>query len=180
MEFFQKPENKKGMATKTFKNRMTLFSGNDRVELHWFGPGETDGDSWIVFPADRVMCSGDAFGQRTVTIDTVRNGGNPVTYPDMLAKVAANIRGVDNIVTGHDGVVTWNDFKIWVQFQKEFLAWVVAERKAGKTVDQATAQYKIPEKYKGYSPAEARRVKAHIQGIYDQLDLNEKRNLTKN
>ena len=169
MDFFKKPENAKGLPTKTFKDRMTLLSGNDRIELYWFGAGETSGDSWVVFPAFHVMDSGDAFAQQTVTIVNTNNGGSPVTYPDMLAKVAANIKGVDTIITGHDGVRTWDDLTTWVQFQKEFLAWVESERKAGKSVDEATADYKIPDKYQGYAPAEARRVKAHIQGIYDEL-----------
>jgi len=169
MDFFKKPENAKGLPTKTFKDRMTLLSGDDRIELYWFGAGETSGDSWVVFPALHVMDSGDAFAQQTVTIVNTNNGGSPVTYPEMLAKVAAGIQGVDTIITGHDGIRTWQDLVTWVQFQKEFLAWVEAERTAGKTVDEATAEYKIPDRYQGYMPVEARRVKAHIQGIYDEL-----------
>ena len=170
MDFFKKPENAKGLPTKTFNDHMTLFSGEDRIELYCFGPGETSGDTWVVFPALHVMDSGDSFAQQTVTIVNTGNGGSPVRYPDMLAKVAANIKGVDTIITGHDGVRTWDEFLTWVQFQKEFLGWVQSEKNAGKSVDEATADYKIPDKYQGYTPADARRVKAHIQGIYDELD----------
>jgi cyclase len=169
MDFFKKPENARGLPTKTFKDKMTLFSGDDRVEVYAFGPGETSGDTYVVFPAVHVMNSGDQIPQQTVATVNTKEGGSPVKYPDTLAAAAATIKGVDTIITGHDGILTWNDFIVWGQFQKEFLAWVEAERTAGKSVDEATADYKLPDKYTGYLPIEPRRVKAHIQGIYDEL-----------
>lgn len=176
MDFFKKPENGKGLPTKTFTDQMKLFSGADEVDLYCFGPGETDGDTFVVFPAVRVMDSGDAFAQQTVTIVNTNNGGSPVHIPDTLAKAADTIKAVDTIVTGHDGILKFDDLKVWVQFQREFVAWVEAEKNAGKTVDEATADYQLPEKYAslGYLPVEARRVKGHIQGIYNELD--EKKN----
>lgn len=169
MDFFKKPENAKGLPTKTFKDKMTLFSGDDRIEVYNFGPGETSGDTYVVFPAIHVMDSGDQIPQLTVATVNMKEGGSPVKYPDTLQAAVSTIKGVDTIITGHDGILTWNDLVVWVQFQKEFLAWVEAERAAGKSVDEATADYKLPDKYTGYLPIEARRVKAHIQGIYDEL-----------
>ena len=34
-----------------------------------------------------------------------------------------------------------------------FVAWAGTQLKAGKSVDQAAAEYKIPERYKGYTVA---------------------------
>lgn len=170
MDFFKKPENAKGLPTKTFKDKMSLFSGPDRVDLYWFGPTETGGDTWVVFPALRTMSSGDAFARLAVTILNMNNGGSPLGATATLSRVVANIKGVDTIITGHDGVRTWDDLKVFIEFRQEFLAFVEAERKAGKSVEEVTADYKVPEKYQGYEPADPRRVKAHVQGIYDQLD----------
>jgi glyoxylase-like metal-dependent hydrolase (beta-lactamase superfamily II) len=44
----------RGLPTRTFKDRMTLGSGDERVELHYFGRAHTGGDAWIVFPALRA------------------------------------------------------------------------------------------------------------------------------
>ena len=41
----------RGMPKRTFKDTMTLGNGNDRIELHYFGRGHTNGDAWVVFPA---------------------------------------------------------------------------------------------------------------------------------
>jgi hypothetical protein len=34
---------------------MTLGSGNERIELHYFGRAHTGGDAWVVFPALRAL-----------------------------------------------------------------------------------------------------------------------------
>ena len=39
--------------------------------------------------------------------------------------------------------------------------------KAGKTVDQAAAEYKTPAKYGGYAEPQAMRLKANVQAVYD-------------
>src|SRR5687768_6921029 len=48
-----------GPATQQFDDRLTLGTGDDRIELYWFGAGHTDGDAFVVFPAERVMAAGD-------------------------------------------------------------------------------------------------------------------------
>ena len=46
-----KEHNNAGMAKRTFKDRMTIGKGPDQIDLYYFGPGHTNGDAWIVFPA---------------------------------------------------------------------------------------------------------------------------------
>src|SRR5258705_506120 len=46
-----KESNGRGLPTRTFKDRLTLGSGDERIELYWFGRGHTGGDAWVVFPA---------------------------------------------------------------------------------------------------------------------------------
>jgi cyclase len=175
MDLFKKPENAKGLPTKTFKDKMTLFSGADEVDLYWFGPGETSGDTYVFFPAVHVAVVEDQFGQKGLHIVNPVSGGSPVKFPDSLATALTAIKGagITTIITGHDGLMTVADFEEWLQFNREFLAWVEAGRKAGKTVDELTTEYKIPDQYQGYEPLDARRVKAHIQGIYDELSAQQ-------
>ena len=42
----------RGVPTRTFTDRLTLGAGVDRVELYYFGPGQTGGDAWVVFPPE--------------------------------------------------------------------------------------------------------------------------------
>src|SRR2546429_154514 len=48
-----KVNNGRGMPKKTFKDKMTIGAGNDRIDLFYFGRGHTNGDAWVVFPALR-------------------------------------------------------------------------------------------------------------------------------
>ena len=42
-------ENRRYLPETTFTNRMSLFSGPDRIDLYYFGRGHTDGDTFVVF-----------------------------------------------------------------------------------------------------------------------------------
>src|SRR5687768_3397857 len=42
-----KANNGRGMPKKTFKDRMTIGTGADRIDLYYFGRGHTNGDTWV-------------------------------------------------------------------------------------------------------------------------------------
>src|SRR5574339_401747 len=54
-----KANNGRGMPKKTFKDRMTIGTGADRIDLYYFCGGHTNGDAWGVFAALRAMHAGD-------------------------------------------------------------------------------------------------------------------------
>ena len=158
----------RGMPKRTFKDKMTVGKGADQIDLYYFGRGHTNGDAFIVFPALRFMHAGDIFARKGPPLLDANNGGSGVLIGDTLAKTAAGIKNVDSIITGHSTVMTWNDLKEYSDFNKDFLTWVKAELKAGKSVDAAAAEFKIPEKYAGYTnnPAQA---KTNVGVIYNEL-----------
>src|SRR4029453_12291128 len=43
------------LPKRTYKDKLTLGTGTDRVELYYFGPGHTNGDTFVVYPALRVL-----------------------------------------------------------------------------------------------------------------------------
>jgi glyoxylase-like metal-dependent hydrolase (beta-lactamase superfamily II) len=163
-------EKAKFLPQKTYKTKLTLFKGKDQVDLYYFGRAHTSGDSFVVFPALRVMHSGDAFaGKNTPLIDTA-NGGSAVEYPETISKAVAGIQNVDTIITGHSPLMTPADLKEYADFNKDFLTWVKAEIKAGKTSDQAAAEYKLPDKYKSYTiPDFFGGIKSNIETAYKEL-----------
>jgi glyoxylase-like metal-dependent hydrolase (beta-lactamase superfamily II) len=159
------------LPDKTFKDTMTLFRGKDQMDLYYFGPGHTNGDAWIVFKSLRVMHAGDMFAWKSTPIIDTFNGGSAVNYGKTLAKAASTIKDVDTIITGHTTLMTPADLKEYAQFNNDFIEWVQSEIKAGKSVDQAAAEYKIPEKYKGYTAGSSFMggVKGNIQTAYKEL-----------
>jgi cyclase len=159
----------KGLPKRTFKDTLTLDKGPDRIDLHYFGRGHTNGDAFVVFPALRVMHAGDIFARKAPPLLDANNGGSGLAIGDTLAKAAAGAKGsVDTVITGHSTLMTWADLEEYARYNKDFLAWAQAQMQAGKSVEAAAAEYAIPAKYAGYTTS-PERVKANVALIYDEL-----------
>jgi cyclase len=158
----------KGLAKRTFKDKMTIDSGADQIDLYYFGRGHTNGDAWIVFPTLRVMHAGDIFSGKNAPLLDANNGGSGVEIGDSLAKAADSVKNVDTIITGHSTQMTMADLRDYAQFNKDFLAFVRQGLQGGKAPDAIAAEYKLPAKYTGYNIAEAR-VKSNVQVIANEL-----------
>jgi cyclase len=155
---------------KTFKDKLSIGKGNDQIDLYYFGRAHTNGDAWVVFRALRVMHSGDAFAGKTTPIIDPNNGGSAVEYGKTLAKAASGIKNVDTIITGHSPRMTPADLKQYAAFNDSFVTWVRDEIKAGKTVDAAAAEYKVPAQYSGYTVSTfLGGIKNNIQVAYNEL-----------
>ncbi len=170
---FKKPENAKALPKRTFKDKLSLLSGNDKIDLQYFGPAHTNGDAWVVFPALRVVHAGDAFAGKNVPLVDMGNGGSGVKYPDTLMNAFNGIKNVDTIITGHANMtMAFADLKQYADFNKDFLTWVRGEMKAGKTPAQAAAEYKVPDKYPGFTanlPPFFGGMEGYIKGMYSEL-----------
>lgn len=158
----------KGMPKRTFKDTMTLGTGADQIDLYYFGRGHTNGDAFVVFPSLRVMHAGDIFARKGPPLLDANNGGSGVLIGDTLGKAWSSIKNVDQIITGHSTVMNWADLKEYSDFNKEFLAWVQLQMKAGKSAEDAAKEYAIPEKYKGYA-TNADQTKVNIGIVYEEL-----------
>ncbi len=162
--------NGRGLPTKTFKDKMTIGSGPDRVELRYFGRGHTNGDAWVIFPALRVMHAGDIFSGKNVPLLDAINGGSGVEIPKTLMKAADYAsKTVDTIITGHSSQMTVADLREYSAFNADFLSAVQAGKKAGTSVDDLAASWKIPEKYVGYTAPQAVRLKSNIEVVMAEL-----------
>jgi glyoxylase-like metal-dependent hydrolase (beta-lactamase superfamily II) len=137
------------LPKRTYKDKLTVGSGKDQIDLYYFGRGHTNGDTFVVFPALRTMHVGDMFAWKALPYVDADNGGSVVEQPDSLAKAAA-VANVDTIINGHIPVGTINDLKEYAAFTRDFADFARASLKAGKTADQAAAEYKVNPKFKGY------------------------------
>ena len=147
-----KENNNAGMAKRTFKDKMTIGKGADQIDLYYFGRGHTNGDAWIVFPAHRIVHSGDIFAGKSVPLIDGNNGGSMLEIPATLQKAHDGIKNVEQIINGHmPAQTTMADLKEFAQFNADLVAYGRAGLKSGKTPEQLAAEWKLPEQYKGYS-----------------------------
>jgi cyclase len=154
------------LPDKTYKDKLTLFSGGDRIDLYYFGAGHTNGDSIVVFPALRVAHAGDLFARKATPLIDVNNGGSGVAYPETVKKAATSVKGVDEVITGHDVVLPWSALAEYGEFNLAFLDATKAAIKAGQSVDDAIAGFKMPDKFKDYGMTG---VKDNVTKIYAEL-----------
>ena len=76
-----KGDKAKFLPKKTYKDKMTLGAGKDRIDLYYFGPGHTNGDTFVVFRALRMMHAGDMFPWKDAPFIDRSNGGSGVEWP---------------------------------------------------------------------------------------------------
>jgi glyoxylase-like metal-dependent hydrolase (beta-lactamase superfamily II) len=161
-----KGDNAKFLPKKTYKDKLTLGSGKDRVDLYYFGRGHTNGDTWIVYPSLRVMQTGDMFAWKDAPVLDRNNGGSGLEYAATVGKALATVKDVDTLIVGHSPLRKVPELKEYQQFMTDFVAAVKQAKGAGKSVDDAAAAIDLSAKYKDYKKE---RYKAAIQSIYDEM-----------
>jgi glyoxylase-like metal-dependent hydrolase (beta-lactamase superfamily II) len=166
-----KDTNGRNLPKRTYRDRMTIGQGNERIELHHFGPAHTSGDTFVVFPALRAMHTGDTFPNKGVPIMDGNNGGSGVQYADTLDKAAA-LPNIDTVITGHNATtLTMADVKMYADFNRDFVDAVRAAKKAGQTLDQFAAAWKVPERFTrwGSTQPNTERLRANAGVVWDEL-----------
>jgi glyoxylase-like metal-dependent hydrolase (beta-lactamase superfamily II) len=160
-------ENKgKGLAKRTFTDRMTIGQGADQIDLYYFGRAHTNGDAFVFFPALRVLHAADVFPGRELPIMDANNGGTGVGYADTLSKVLSfSEKSADTIVNGHFATTSTNtDLKAYIEFIRGYVRDVQAAKKAGRTVDDFAGSWKPPT---GYT-AQPARLRSNAQLIFEE------------
>jgi glyoxylase-like metal-dependent hydrolase (beta-lactamase superfamily II) len=142
----------RGLPTRTFRDRLTLGDGDDRVELYHFGRAHTDGDTWVHFPAARAVHCGDAFAHKALPPLDTNNGASVLEYPQTLARAieALSSAGVETVITGHyPTTLAMEDLRTYGAFVGDFVESVRAARRAGRTIDDFVATWRLPERLLG-------------------------------
>jgi glyoxylase-like metal-dependent hydrolase (beta-lactamase superfamily II) len=154
------------LPKRTYHDTMTIGRGTDRIDLYYFGRGHTNGDTWVVFPALRVMHTGDMFAWKDAPTLDRNNGGSGLEYAATVGRALAAVKNVDTLIVGHSPLRTVAELGEYQRFMTDFVAAVQAAKKAGQSVDEAAASIDLGAKYKDY---QNQRYKAAVQAIYDEL-----------
>jgi glyoxylase-like metal-dependent hydrolase (beta-lactamase superfamily II) len=157
----------RGLPKRTFTDTMTLGSGAEAVELRYYGPAHTGGDTWVIFRTARVMHAGDVFPNKSAPIMDKNNGGSGVQYADTVAR-AAKTPGVDRVITGHSTVMTMAELAEYGEFNREFVRAVQEAKKAGRTPEDVAKTWQVPARFKGYTQPPADRLLSNAQVIWEQ------------
>src|SRR5436190_9593727 len=92
-----KGDKTKFLPKRTYQDKTTLGKGKDQIDLYYFGPGHTNGDTFVVFPALRTMHAGDMFPWKDAPFIDRNNGGSGVEWPKTLGKVLSSVKNVETV-----------------------------------------------------------------------------------
>jgi len=154
------------LPKKTFKDKLTLGTGKDRVDLYYFGAGHTDGDTFVVYPALRVLQMGDMFAWKDAPLYDRNNGGSGVEHPKTMAKLLAAVKDVDTVIPGHSPLMTLKDVQEYQRFTASLLTETEAAIKAGKSAEDAGKAIDLTAKFPGYKNE---RTAVAVAAIYAEL-----------
>ena len=132
-----KEHNNVGMAKRTFKDQMTIGKGADQIDLYYFGPRPHQRRRLGGLPRAPHRAFGRHLRGQIGAARSTGNGGSMRQFSETLTRAHDGIKNVDAIINGHTpSQTTWADLKEYAEFNKDLVAWMEAELKAGKTPEQ--------------------------------------------
>lgn len=125
----------------TYQDKWSERVGKETMTLHYFGPGHTDGDSFVHFENANVVHCGDLLFNRRLPFIDKSSGANIKNWITALKKARKTFDKDTLFVFGHSGEnypVTgkMEDLKGMENYLKSLLKYAKKEIKAGKTKEE--------------------------------------------
>lgn len=145
----QKTEDKQYYPNQTFGSVWQENSGKEKIALHYFGAGHTNGDAIIHFQHANVVHMGDLiFNRRHPFVDRGA-GANMQSWMNVLSMAMKKFSGKTKYVFGHAGeghdvTGSRNDLQLFHDYLGNVLKLVGDEIKAGKTKEEILKINEIP------------------------------------
>jgi cyclase len=151
----------------TFSHEATVRLGGKEVKAIYFGRGHTNGDAVVLFPAHRVLHTGDLFVAGPPFVDYA-NGGSGVAWPDTIAQALK--LDFDRVIPGHGPVSAKRDLAQWNEGFGVIRQRVSEWKRQGKTKDEVAAALTIDD-VPGWKPGAggSRLWTRSIPGYYDEV-----------
>jgi cyclase len=136
-----KNEDKQLYPDQTYTDTWSQKIGKERITLHYFGAGHTNGDSLIHFEHANIVHMGDLmFNRRHPYVDKSA-GASMGNWIKVLDKAIATFDTKTQIVCGHaaegfDILASTSDLKAFGDYLGNALKFVDGEIKAGKTKEE--------------------------------------------
>jgi len=144
-----KSEDKQLYPDVTYTDTWIEKVGKEKIMLHYFGAGHTNGDSLVHFEHANIIHMGDLMFNRRHPFVDKSAGANMGSWIKVLDKTIATFDKKTQYVCGHaadgfDIVVKADDLKLFSDYLGNVLQFVEGEIKAGKTKEEIVKNNSIP------------------------------------
>ena len=151
-----KTEDKQLYPDQTYTDTWTEKIGKEKISMHYFGAGHTDGDSLVHFQHANIVHMGDlVFNRRHPFVDKSA-GANMSNWIKVLDKAVTTFDSKTQFVCGHAGegydiITNAGDLKKFGDYLGSVLKFVDGEIKAGKPKEEILKTKIIPgtDEWKG-------------------------------
>lgn len=141
---------------------LTVQDGKQEARILYLGVGHTDGDIVLFLPALKIAFVGDLLFNKA--IPNVQDG-NILEWMKMLQEVAR--LNAERFVPGHGPIGTKKDVEDFLAYFEDLKRIVQAALDRGDSLEQATQQIQVPERYASYQFQNL--FPANIQKMYVEL-----------
>jgi glyoxylase-like metal-dependent hydrolase (beta-lactamase superfamily II) len=151
-----KTEDKQLYPDQTYTDTWSDKIGKEKISLHYFGAGHTNGDSFVHFEHANIVHVGDLLFNRRHPFVDKSAGADMGSWIKVLDKAIATFDKKTQFVCGHSGegydiVTKADDLKAFGDYLGNVLKFVEGEIKAGKTKEDILKNKSIPgsDEWKG-------------------------------
>ena len=142
----------------TYTDAVDLWLGDRQVQLRYFGPGHTYGDTFVYLPAERLLFAGDMVCNHLIP---VVGDGDPFSFARVLDQVAGMDLGA--IVPGHGPLAGRQELGEFAACLRALCDEVMAARAAGAPNPRAASEHVHLSDFAGWHgremlPASVRRI----------------------
>jgi glyoxylase-like metal-dependent hydrolase (beta-lactamase superfamily II) len=168
-----KTEDKQLYPTQTFGTEWDEKAGNEKISLHYFGAGHTNGDAMIHLEHANIVHMGDlVFNRRHPFVDRSA-GANIQSWINVLEMAMKKFSDKTKFIYGHaadgyDVTGSKDDLLVFHDYLGNVLKFVGDEMKAGKTKDEILKATEIPgsPQWKGDG------IQRPLQAAFEELSVS--------
>jgi glyoxylase-like metal-dependent hydrolase (beta-lactamase superfamily II) len=145
----KKNEDQQLYPDNTYGKTWCQAASKEKICLHYFGPGHTNGDSFVEFKKSNIVHTGDlVFNRRHPFVDRSA-GANIASWIKVLDKADKTFSDKTIFVCGHaadgyDIVINKTDLRAFKNYLSQVLIFTEAQIKAGKTKEEIIKATEIP------------------------------------
>lgn len=144
-----KNEDKQLFPDKTYTETWSEKIGKEKITLHYFGAGHTNGDSLVHFEHADIVHMGDLLFNRRHPFVDKSAGAHMGNWINILDKAVATFSNKTQFICGHaaegfDIIANAGDLKAFGDYLGNVLKFTEAEIKAGKTKEEILKNKTMP------------------------------------
>ena len=136
------PHEEKELPTITFSEKITLHEQDEIINVYYFGPGHTDGDSIIKFERANVIHTGDSFIMYGLPFVDLIGGGSIKGFIMNLNKIISISNQETIIIPGHGPISNLEKVKQFRNDLKEYYQKTLEGYNAGLSMKQISNSIK--------------------------------------